>query len=67
LLTIGLRRLDSTSAFFSDSIPASAIHLNATSVNIGLDNYQAVGLSELLEELIDGASRKNEPRTQGGR
>jgi indolepyruvate decarboxylase len=55
LLTVGLRRLDSTSAFFSDSIPATAIHLNATSVNVGLDNYQAVSLSELLEQLIDGS------------
>ena len=53
LLTVGLRRLDSTSAFFSDAIPASAIHLRASSVNIGLDNYQSVSLAELLEELID--------------
>jgi indolepyruvate decarboxylase len=53
LLTVGLRRLDSTSAFFSDAIPASAIHLKGSSVNIGLDNYQAVSLPELLGELID--------------
>jgi indolepyruvate decarboxylase len=53
LLTVGLRRLDSTSAFFSDAIPASAIHLKASSVNIGLDNYQAVSLTEVLEKLIE--------------
>jgi len=52
LLTVGLRRLDSTSAFFTDAIPASAIHLNARSINLGLDNYQAVNLRELLETLI---------------
>jgi len=56
LLTVGLRRLDSTSAFFSDSIPSSAIHLNARSVNLGLDNYQAVSLPELLEKLIEGSA-----------
>jgi indolepyruvate decarboxylase len=55
LLTIGLRRLDSTSGFFSDSIPSSAIHLNAGSVNLGLDNYQGVSLPELLEKLIEGS------------
>ena len=53
LLTIGLRRLDSTSAFFTDSIPESAIHLKGSSVNLGSDNYQAVSLRELLDELID--------------
>jgi indolepyruvate decarboxylase len=52
LLTVGLRRLDSTSAFFTDAIPASAIHLNARSINLGADNYQAVNLRELLETLI---------------
>ena len=56
LLTVGLRRLDSTSAFFTDAIPASAIHLNASSVNLGLDNYQAVSLPELLEKLIQGSA-----------
>jgi indolepyruvate decarboxylase len=55
LLTVGLRRLDSTSAFFSDAIPASAIHLNSGSVNLGRDNYQGVSLLELLETLIEGS------------
>jgi indolepyruvate decarboxylase len=56
LLTVGLRRLDSTSAFFTDSIPSSAIHLNASSVNLGGDNYQAVRLPQLLERLIEGSA-----------
>ena len=56
LLTVGLRRIDSTSAFFTDAIPASAIHLNARSINLGLENYQAVNLRELLETLIEVSS-----------
>jgi len=44
LLTVGLRRVDSTSAFFTDAIPASAIHLNARSMNLGFENYQAINL-----------------------
>ena len=56
LLTVGLRRLDSTSAFFNDAIPVSAIHLNARSVNLGLENYQAVNLRELLEKLIESSA-----------
>lgn len=63
LLTVGLRRLDSTSAFFSDAIPASAIHLSARSVNLGLDNYQAVSLPELLEKLVDCSAPT--PRKRG--
>jgi indolepyruvate decarboxylase len=56
LLAVGLRRVDSTSAFFTDAIPASAIHLNARSINLGLDNYQAVDLRQLLETLIDSSA-----------
>jgi TPP-dependent 2-oxoacid decarboxylase len=63
LLTVGLRRIDSTSAFFSDAIPASAIHLKASSVNIGLNNYQAVSLPELLEVLIDRTQSASTRRT----
>lgn len=62
LLTIGLRRLDSTSAFFSDAIPASAIHLNYSSANLGRENYQAVYLSELFEKLIDGSAGTSKTR-----
>jgi hypothetical protein len=64
LLTVGLRRLDSTSAFFTDSIPASAIHLNARSVNLGVDNYQGVNLRELLEALVDRAKPDLGPATR---
>ncbi len=65
LLTIGLRRLDSTSAFFSDSIPSTAIHLSGSSVNLGLDNYQAVSLSELLEKLIEGSAPASKKKGLG--
>ena len=62
LLTVGLRRLDSTSAFFSDAIPANAIQLNYGSANLGLENYQAVHLPELLEKLIDGSAPASKTR-----
>ena len=62
LVTVGLRRLDSTSAFFSDAIPANAIHLNYGSANLGLENYQAVYLTELLEKLIDGSAPASKTR-----
>jgi hypothetical protein len=41
----GLRRVDSTSAFFTDAIPASAIHLNARSINLGLEKFLAQATS----------------------
>lgn len=62
LLTVGLRRLDSTSAFFSDAIPTSAVHLNYSSANFGLENYQAVQLPELFEKLIDGSAPASKRR-----
>jgi indolepyruvate decarboxylase len=64
LLTVGYRRVEATTAFFSDVIPSEAIHLKGSSVNIGLDNYQSVNLDELLEELIGrskSASRQRDP------
>ena len=53
LLAIGLRRIDSTSGFFSDSIPVDTIHARAYSVDIGAENYQAVTLKEVLRGVID--------------
>jgi TPP-dependent 2-oxoacid decarboxylase len=50
LLTVGLRRVDSTSAFFTDAIPASAIHLNARSINLGLEKFLRPGDLILAED-----------------
>jgi TPP-dependent 2-oxoacid decarboxylase len=48
-LTVGLRRLDSTSAFFTDAILTSVVHLNARSIN----------LSRIIKPLIFGSYSKN--------
>lgn len=63
LLAIGLRRVEATTAFFSDTIPTNAIHLNGNSVNIGLDNYQAVSLPEILDVLIEKSEPASSKRT----
>jgi len=53
LLTIGYRRLESTTGFFTDKLPASAIHLNSIFVDSADRNYQGVYLGELLRSVID--------------
>jgi indolepyruvate decarboxylase len=53
LLAIGYRRVDLTSGCFTDAIPASAIHADAYSVDIGDDNYQAVTLKDVLRAVTD--------------
>jgi len=54
LVTIGYRRIESTTGFFSDKLPPSAIHLNGEWIDIGDDNYQGVGVVELLPRLLSG-------------
>jgi indolepyruvate decarboxylase len=68
LLAIGVRRVDSTSGSFSDSLPAGRIDARGDAVDIGPDNYQAVYLKELLRRVVDtapartsGYSRQAEP------
>ena len=56
LLTVGYRRVESTTGFFTDKLPASAIHLNSDSVDTAGKNYQAVYIAELLRSLIDSSS-----------
>jgi indolepyruvate decarboxylase len=52
LLTVGFRRIEVTTGFFTDHLPTSAIHLHAFSTDIGADNYQSVALAELLRGLL---------------
>jgi len=70
LLTVGYRRVELTTGFFTDHLPASAIHLNAFSADIGADNYQAVTIPELLQGLLDAplapARRQAVPSKVGG-
>jgi indolepyruvate decarboxylase len=62
LLAIGVRRIDSTSGFFTDALPTDAIHLRSYSVDVSDQNYQAVTLGEVLATVteslpaVDGAA-----------
>src|SRR5262249_29987309 len=48
LLTVGYRRIESTTGFFTDKLPASAIYLNSSYVYSAEKNYQGVYIAELL-------------------
>src|SRR5262249_26320223 len=56
LLTVGYRRVESTTGFFTDKLPASVIHLNSGYVEATERNYQGVYLAELLQSIIDSSS-----------
>src|SRR5262245_40029919 len=56
LLTVGYRRVESTTGFFSDKLPASAIHLNSSYVDMADENYQGVYIAELLRSVVDASS-----------
>jgi len=56
LLTVGYRRVESTTGFFTDKLPASAIHLNSSYVDGADKNFQGVYLGELLQSIIDSSS-----------
>jgi len=66
LLAVGYRRVDLTSGYFSDNLPASAIHVRGYSADVNGENYQAVTLRELLRAVIDAvapaAGRSTAPR-----
>jgi indolepyruvate decarboxylase len=56
LLTVGYRRIETTVGFFTDKLPASAIHLNSDSVDTADKNYQGVYIAELLQSIVDSTS-----------
>jgi indolepyruvate decarboxylase len=56
LLTVGYRRIESTTGFFTDKLPASAIHVNSSYVDTADRNYQGVYIAELLRSIIDSSS-----------
>ena len=66
LLTVGYRRVETTTGFFTDKLPASAIHLNSESVDTMGKNYQGVYIAELLQSIVDSSSgigtKKQPPR-----
>jgi indolepyruvate decarboxylase len=65
LLTVGFRRIEVTTGFLTDHLPASAIHLRAYSIDVGADNYQAVTLPELLQGLLAGSPTPVRKQTAG--
>ncbi len=56
LLTVGFRRVDSTSGFFSDAIPQNAIHLRGDAADVGTDNFQGITLKSLLGSLVEASA-----------
>src|SRR5262245_53322163 len=58
LLTVGYRRVETTTGFFTAKLPASAIHLKSTSVDSAEKNYQGVYIRELLQSIVDSSSGK---------
>src|SRR5262249_57756909 len=64
LLTVGYRRVESTTGFFTDKLPTSAIHLNSSYVDAGDRDYQGVYIAELLQCVVDstpGIMPKQQP------
>jgi indolepyruvate decarboxylase len=56
LFTVGYRRLESTTGFFTDKLPASSVHLNSAYVDTADKNFQGVYLGELLQSVLDSSS-----------
>jgi indolepyruvate decarboxylase len=56
LLTIGYRRVETTTGFLTEKLPVSAIHLYSESVDTAGKNYQGVYIAELLQSLINSSS-----------
>jgi len=56
LLTVGYRRIESTTGFFTEKLPASVIHLNSSYVDAADKNYQGVYIAELLQSIVDSSS-----------
>lgn len=56
LLTVGYRRIETTTGFFTDKLPASVIKLNASYVDTRSKTYQGVYLTELLDTLVVASS-----------
>ena len=61
LITLGYRRIESTTGFFTDALPADTIHLNATWTDIGDADYLGVDIAELLALLLEAEAPAREP------
>ena len=66
LITLGYRRIESTTGFFTDDLPADTIHVNATWTDIGEADYQGVNVAELLAVLLEVEAPTRERLTTAG-
>jgi indolepyruvate decarboxylase len=55
LITIGYRRIESTTGFFTDKLPPSAIAVSSDHVDIGGETYQGVNIAELMQALLESS------------
>jgi indolepyruvate decarboxylase len=55
-VTVGYRRIESTTGFFTDKLPVSTIHLNSTYIDTANKNLQGVYLEELLKSIVESSS-----------
>jgi indolepyruvate decarboxylase len=62
LLTIGYRRIESTTGFFTDKLPGTAIHLYSGYVDTVEQTYQGIYPAELLQSVVDSSSDVMTPR-----
>lgn len=53
LLAVGYRRIESTTGFFTDKVPESAIRLESDHVDTGAKNYQGVSIADLMRTLLE--------------
>lgn len=60
LLTIGYRPIEVTTGDFSAKLPADTIHLRGHSADVGVENFQAVTLKEVLRGVIEAAPQAAE-------
>ncbi|WP_369387504.1 alpha-keto acid decarboxylase family protein [Streptomyces sp. CG1] len=56
LLAIGYRPIEVTTGDFSAELPAETIHLRSHSADVGVANFQAVNLKDVLRGVIDAVS-----------
>ena len=56
LLTIGYRPIEVTTGDFSARLPTDTIRLRSHSADVGIENFQAVTLKEVLRGVIDAVS-----------
>lgn len=55
LITVGYRRIEVPTGFFTDKLPESAIKVNSDHVDVGTNNFQGVHIAELMQALLESS------------